>query len=137
MITVRVKRTGDSFSMFQVTGHAGYAQSGYDIYCDVPVTFAEAALGAEIDIPTLEGKIKYTIPEGTQSHTQFTLRGKGIQVVNSQKKGDLVFRVIVEVPRSMNAQQKEALKNFADKCGMNNYTKKDSFLKKIFGRDKN
>ena len=114
-----------------------FERDGYDLYCDVPVTFAEAALGAEIDIPTLEGKIKYTIPEGTQSHTQFTLRGKGIQIVNTQKKGDLIFRVIVEVPRGMNSSQKEALRAFADKCGMNNYTKKDSFLKKIFGRDKN
>lgn len=128
---------GDLVVDVAVRPHPVFERDGYDLYCDVPVTFAEAALGAEIDIPTLEGKIKYTIPEGTQSHTQFTLRGKGIQIVNTQKKGDLIFRVIVEVPRGMNSSQKEALRAFADKCGMNNYTKKDSFLKKIFGRDKN
>lgn len=128
---------GDLVVDVAVRPHTVFERDGYDLYCDVPVTFAEAALGAEIDIPTLEGKVKYTIPEGTQSHTQFTLRGKGIQIVNTQKKGDLIFRVIVEVPRGMNSSQKEALRAFAEKCGMNNYAKKDSFLKKIFGRDKN
>jgi len=126
---------GDLYVTVSVRPHPVFERDGYDIYCDVPVTFVEAALGAEIDIPTLEGKIKYTIPEGTQTDTRFTLRGKGIQMVRSKSKGDLIFRVIVEVPKGLTNAQKDALRNFADVCGNSNYTKKESFMKKIFGRD--
>ncbi|MBE6718708.1 MAG: molecular chaperone DnaJ [Ruminococcaceae bacterium] len=127
---------GDLYVTVSVRPHTVFERNGYDIYCDVPVTFVEAALGAEIDIPTLEGKIKYTIPEGTQTDTRFTLRGKGIQSPRSKNKGDLIFRVIVEVPKGLSNTQKDALKNFAELCGNSNYTKKESFMKKIFGKDK-
>lgn len=127
---------GDLYVTVSVRPHTVFERNGYDIHCDVPVTFVEAALGAEIDIPTLEGKIKYTIPEGTQTDTRFTLRGKGIQSPRSKNKGDLIFRVIVEVPKGLSNTQKDALKNFAELCGNSNYTKKESFMKKIFGKDK-
>lgn len=127
---------GDLYVTVSVRPHPVFERDGYDIYCDVPVTFVEAALGAEIDIPTLEGKVKYTIPEGTQTDTRFTLRGKGIQNVRSKNKGDLIFRVIVEVPKGLSAAQKTALKSFAELCGNSNYSKKESFMKKIFGKDK-
>lgn len=127
--------SGDLYVEVSVRPHPIFERDGYDIYCDVPVTFVEAALGAETDIPTLEGKIKYTIPEGTQTDTRFTLRGKGIQRVNSKNKGDLIFRVIVEVPKGLTGAQKDALRNFATLCGESNYSKKQSFMKKIFGRD--
>ncbi|MBE6671508.1 MAG: molecular chaperone DnaJ [Ruminococcaceae bacterium] len=127
---------GDLYVTVSVRPHTVFERNGYDIYCDVPVTFVEAALGAEIDIPTLEGKIKYTIPEGTQTDTRFTLRGKGIQSPRSKNKGDLIFRVIVEVPKGLSGAQKDALKNFAELCGNSNYSKKESFMKKIFGKEK-
>ena len=127
---------GDLYVTVSIRPHTVFERDGYNIYCDVPITFVEAALGAEIDIPTLEGKVKYTIPEGTQTDTRFTLRGKGIQIPRSKTKGDLIFRVIVEVPKGLSGAQKNALKNFAEVCGNSNYSKKDSFMKKIFGKDK-
>ena len=128
---------GDLYVTVSIRPHTVFERDGYNIYCDVPITFVEAALGAEIDIPTLEGKIKYTIPEGTQTDSMFTLKGKGIQSVRSKNsKGDLIFRVIVEVPKGLSSSQKNALKSFAELCGESNYSKKQSFLKKIFGKEK-
>lgn len=126
---------GDLVIVVSVRPHAILERNGYNIYCDVPITFAEAALGAEIDIPTLEGDVKYKIPEGTQTGTSFTMRGKGIQMLRSSRKGDLVFRAIVETPKNLNEDQKELLRSFAASCGKSNHTKKQSFFKKIFGND--
>ncbi len=127
---------GDLILVVTVRPHTVFERDGYNIYCEVPVTFTEAALGAEIDIPTLEGDVKYTIPEGTQTGTMFTLRGKGIQQVNGKNKGDLIFSVVVEVPKNLTDAQKELLRQFDATCGNTNHTKKQSFLKKIFGKDK-
>jgi len=100
----------------------------------VPLTVAEATLGAEIDVPTLEGNTKYTIPEGTQPGTRFTLRSKGIPYVNGNgRRGDLIFRVAVEIPKGLTDKQKEAMKAFAESCGESNYAKHKQFFKKIFG----
>ena len=99
------------------------------------MTVAEATLGAEIDVPTLEGNVKYTIPEGTQPGTKFTMRGKGVPVVNSSnRRGDLIFRVTVEIPKGLNEKQKEKMREFADACGENNYSKKTGFFKRIFDK---
>ena len=100
----------------------------------MPITFAEAALGAEVQIPTLEGQVSYTIPEGTQNGTQFTLRGKGIPFVNSKSRGDLIFQVSIETPRGLSEAQKELLRKFAASLGEKNNTKKESFLKKLFNK---
>ncbi|MBE6661958.1 MAG: molecular chaperone DnaJ [Ruminococcaceae bacterium] len=122
IITVRVKR------------HNVFERDGYHIYCEVPVTISEATLGAEITVPTLEGNEKYTIPEGTQNGTQFTLKGKGIPYVNSSgRRGDLIFAVNVEVPKGLSEKQKDLLREFAAACGENNYGKKTGFFKKLFG----
>lgn len=126
---------GDLVIIISVRPHPIFERDGYNIYCEVPVTFSEAALGAEIDIPTLEGDVKYTIPEATQTGTTFTLKGKGIQMIRSGRKGDLVFRVIVETPKNLNENQKEILRQFAASCGNSNHLKKQSFFKKIFGND--
>ena len=101
----------------------------------MPVT--DAILGAEIEIPTLEGSEKYTIPEGTQPGTQFTLRGKGIPYVNSSRRGDLVFQVNVEIPRALTDKQKEQVRAFAGNCDEKNYAKKSGFFKRIFEKFKN
>ena len=110
-----------------------FRREGNDIYCEVPITFAEATLGAEIDIPVLGGgSEKYRIPEGTQSGTEFTLRGKGIPDINTKRKGDLIITVAVETPRNLNSKQKELLNAFAESLGENNSSKKQSFFKKFF-----
>ena len=118
IITVRVKR------------HNIFEREGYNIYCEVPLTISEATLGAEISIPTLEGGMKYTIPEGTQPGTRFTVKQKGIPYVNnSGKRGDLIFTVNVEVPRGLSGKQKDLLRAFAESCGESNYEKKSKIFK--------
>ncbi len=123
---------GDLVIVVSVRPHPIFERDGYNIYCEVPITFAEAALGAEIDVPTLEGDMKYTIPEGTQNGTQFTIRGKGIQMVRSARRGDLIFSVMVEIPKNLSTNQKQLLRDFAASCGDGNHQKKTSFFKKIF-----
>ena len=125
---------GDLVVEVTVRRHSIFKREGDNIYCEVPVTFTEATLGAEIDIPTLDGEQKYTIPEGTQYGATFTLRGKGMPNVNSGRKGDLVITVTIEVPKSLNEGQKEKLRAFAESCGEKNNEKKTSFLKKLFGK---
>ena len=126
---------GDLVIEVRVRKHAIFERDGMDIYCEVPVTFAQAALGAEIDIPTLDGTEKYTIGEGTQTGTTFTLRGRGIPNINQPRaKGTLYLTVNVEIPRGLNAKQKEALLAFADSCGENNNEKSTSFFKKLFNK---
>lgn len=129
--------SGDLELVMSVKRHDIFERDGSDIYCEVPITFAEAALGAEIDIPTLEGKMKYQIPEGTQSGTQFTLRQKGIQNVNYKTRGNLYVTVFVEVPKNLNGEQKELLKKFADACGEKNHAKREKFFKRLFKNGKN
>ena len=88
-----------------------------------------------MEIPTLEGTQKLEIPEGTQTGTTFTLRGKGVQYVNSKNRGDLHVTVVVEVPKGLNREQKELLEKFAQSCGESNYTKRTKFFKKFFKKD--
>ncbi len=109
---------GDLIIEVRVKAHPIFERDGMDVYCEVPVTFAQAALGAEIDIPTLDGTEKYTINEGTQPGTTFTLRGRGIPHVNSpRQKGNLYLTVNVEVPKNLTGKQKDLLREFAASCG--------------------
>lgn len=127
--------SGDLVLIISVRPHDVFERDGYDLYCEVPITFAEAALGAEINVPTLEGDVKYSISEGTQTGTVFNLRGKGIVQPNNQHlKGDLKFRVIVEIPTNLNNEQKQLLRAFAEKCGDGNHNKRKSFFERIFGK---
>ncbi len=126
---------GDLIITVIVKRHAIFERDGYNLYCEVPLTVAEATLGAEIDVPTLEGNIKYTIPEGTQPGTTFTIRQKGLPYINNQnRKGDLIFTVNVEIPKSLSEKQKEHMRTFADACGDSNYSKKSGFFKRIFDK---
>ena len=125
--------TGDLIITVAVRRHNVFERSGSNIFCEVPITVAEATLGAEIEVPTLEGKMTFTIPEGTQPGTEFSIKQKGIPYVNnSSKRGDLIFTVNVEIPRGLSEKQKEHMRAFADSCGKSNYTKKNSFFKKLF-----
>ena len=122
---------GDLIITIQVKPHSVFEREDFDIYCEIPITVAEATLGAEIKVPTLEEPVNYTIPEGTQPGTTFTMRGKGIPYVNNNnRRGDLIFRVNVEIPRGLNEKQKDAMRTFAESCGESNYAKKSGFFKK-------
>ncbi len=126
---------GDLNIIISVRPDAVFERDGYDLYCEVPITYAEATLGAEIDIPTLEGTQKYTIPEGTHTGTMFTLRNKGVQQVNGKYRGNLNITVVVEVPKGLNREQKELLEKFAASCGEDNYNKRTKFFRKFFKKD--
>ena len=126
---------GDLIIEVSVRPHHIFERDGADVYCDIPITFVQATLGAEIDIPTLDGTEKYTIAEGTQSGTTFTLRGKGIPYVNSPRtRGNLYLTVNVEVPKNLSAKQKEILRSFAAESKESNNEKSTSFFKKLFNK---
>ena len=94
---------GDLIITVSVKPHRIFEREGYNLYCEVPITVAEATLGAEIDVPTLEGNQKFNIPEGTQPGTSFTLRQKGVPYVNSSgRRGDIIFTVNIEIPKGLN-----------------------------------
>jgi molecular chaperone DnaJ len=94
----------------------------------MPITFEQAALGDELVVPTLEEKLSYKIPAGTQPNTVFRLRGKGIKSVRSSRKGDLYVTVILEVPTKLNGKQKKAIKKMSEEVGTECYSKKSGFL---------
>ena len=124
---------GDLIIEVRVAEDKIFTRDGNNIFCEVPISFAEAALGAEIDIPILGGGTeKYDIPEGTQTGTSFTLRGRGIPDINSGRKGDLIITVVVETPRNLSSEQKKLLKEFATSLGESNNKAKDSWFKKLF-----
>ena len=124
---------GDLIIIVTVKEHKFFERRGNNVYCEEPISFAEAALGAEIDIPTLDGKTeKYRIPEGTQTGTSFTLKGKGIADVHTKKKGDYILTVAVETPRNLSSEQKKLMQKFAETLGEGNTGKKQSFFKKLF-----
>ncbi len=126
---------GDLIILVRVLPHTIFERSGDNLYCEVPISFAEAALGAEIDIPIIGGKTeKFTIPEGTQTDTSFTLKGKGVPNVNTKRKGDLILTVTVETPKNLTSKQKELLIAFANSLGDGNSGKKQGFFKKIFNK---
>ena len=125
--------SGDLIIEVRVKEHKIFERDGNNIYCEVPITFTEATLGAEIDIPVLGGTTeKYRIPDETQSGTEFTLKGKGIPDINTKKKGDLIIKVAVETPRNLNSKQKELLLAFSESLGENNSSKKQKIFKKFF-----
>ena len=128
---------GDLIITVSIKKHSIFERDGYNIYCDVPITVTEATLGATIDVPTLEGNQKFEIPDGTQPGMKFTLKQKGIPYINnSNKRGDLIFTVNVEIPKGLNRDQKEKMMSFAESCKESNYTRKQSFFKRIFDKDK-
>ena len=122
---------GDLIVEINIRPHPVFVRDGYDVFCEVPISFAEAALGGEITIPTLEGKETYKIPEGTQTGTQFTLRGRGIQQVRSSRRGNLYFTVVLEVPKNLSSKQKELLRRFEESCNTTNMDRKKSFSEKL------
>jgi molecular chaperone DnaJ len=123
---------GDLYIEVHIRAHPVFKREGYNTYCEIPITFPQAALGCDLDVPTIDGPYTYTIKEGTQPGDTFTIRGKGIPHINrSNVRGDHIFRVILEVPRSLNEQQKALLQQFDSTCSDKNYQKRGSFFSKI------
>lgn len=122
---------GDLYVHIKVKPHDIFKRKGNDIYCEVPISFVQAALGAEIDIPSLDGEFKHAIPEGTQTDTVFKFKNKGIPNVRGYGRGDQYVKVIVQVPTKLNEKQKELLKQFAIEYGEKVNDNKKGFFDKV------
>ena len=125
---------GDLVITVNVRPHAFFEREGSDIYCDIPVTYADMTLGAKITVPTIDGTETIDIPEGTQTGTTFTLKGKGVKIVNTQKRGNMYVTAVIETPKGLDRKQKELLKQFSDSLKDSNHSKKEKFSKKFFSK---
>ncbi|MCM1524599.1 MAG: molecular chaperone DnaJ [Ruminococcus sp.] len=122
---------GDLHVSVEVRPDPFFERDGYDIRTEIPITFTQAVMGDEITVPCIDGKVKWTIAEGTQSGTTFRLKGKGVKRLNRSDRGDQFVTVNVEVPKNLNKIQKELLKKFDESLGENNYNKRKSFFEKL------
>lgn len=122
---------GDLYVRILVRPHKLFKREGYTVHCEMPIPFAVAALGGEVEVPTLDGKVKYTIPEGTQTGASFRLRNRGIQVLQGRTRGDMIVHVHIEVPKGLSQQQKDLLRSFEDSLTGKEYKEQKSFFEKI------
>ena len=122
---------GDVIVMVTVRPDDLFQRDGYDVWVTIPITFSQAVLGDNITVPTIDGKVEYNLPEGTQSGTTFRLRGKGIQYLNGRGRGDMYVKCDVEIPKKLNKTQREALKKFEGTLKEDNYEKRKGFFRKL------
>ena len=122
---------GDVIVHVTVKADPMFERDGYDVTIHVPITFSQAVLGDDVEVPTVDGRIVQHIPEGTQSGTKFRLRGQGIQYLNGRGRGDQYVIVDVEIPKKVTRAQREALKAFEDSMKEDNYEKRKGFFKKL------
>ncbi len=108
---------GDLHVAVFVRPHPFFERDGYNVWCDYTINYAQAVLGDSLLVPTLDGKVDFKLPAGTQPGEVFSLKGRGIQVLNGRGKGDQYIRVIVDVPKNLNQQQKDLLKQFQASLG--------------------
>lgn len=124
---------GDLYLFLSVQEHPFFQREGDNIHCEVPISFAQAALGAEIEVPTLTGKTTVKVPEGTQTGRIFTLKGKGVANVRGYGIGDQKVHVLVETPTNLSARQKELLEEFAELSGEDMHPMSKGFFEKVKG----
>ena len=122
---------GDLFIVVNVKPHNLFKRDGYNLLLDFPISFATAALGGDVQVPTLSGPIKYRIPEGTQPGTEFRIKGHGIQQLRGSGKGDLVLRIKVEIPKRLTNKQKDLLREFDATTGDREYDNRKNFLDRV------
>lgn len=122
---------GDLHIFVNVRPDPIFERKGFDIWTDIPITFTQAALGSEITVPTIDGKVKYNIPEGTQPGTVFRLREKGVQRLYQKSRGDHYVRVGIEIPKNLTKEQKDIIRKFDDSATEKNYQKRQTFFDKL------
>ena len=120
---------GDLIVIITVRPDAMFERDRYDVYVNIPITFSQAVLGAKVVVPTIDGKVEYTVPEGTQSGKTFRLKNKGIPYVNGRGRGDQYVRVTIEIPKKLTKAQKDALNKFENTMKDDNYENRKSFFK--------
>ena len=122
---------GDLHVYVNVRPHPIFERRGNDVWCEMPITFTQAALGAEVTVPTLDGRVSYHVHEGTQPGDVFKLRGRGIQNINGRGRGDQYVQVTIEVPKNLSQKQKDLLQEFDRSAEDRNYQKRKGFFDKI------
>ncbi|PWL54742.1 MAG: molecular chaperone DnaJ [Clostridiales bacterium] len=122
---------GDLLVTIRVGRHEFFTRNGSNLLCTVPITFTQAALGDELEVPGLEGTFRYTIPEGVQSGTVFRIKNRGIAQVNSKNRGDYLLTVVVETPKNLNGKQKELLRELESISQDKNNAQKKGFFDKM------
>ena len=122
---------GDVIVTVSIRPHPIFTRDGSDVICEIPISFTQAALGDTLQVPTIDGKIEYNIPEGTQTGTVFRMRGKGIQNVNGRGRGDQYVRVNIEVPKNLTHKQKELLREFENSTTDENLVQRKGFWDKV------
>ncbi len=124
-------QAGDLIVIVTVRPDTMFERDGYDVHVTVPLTYSQAVIGAQVVVPTIDGKVEYSVPEGTQSGTTFRLRSKGIQYVNGRGRGDQYVHVNVEIPKKLTKTQRDALKTFEDTLKDENYEQRKGFFKSL------
>ncbi len=127
---IRGAPQGDLYVVVHIREHKIFERADDNLYCEVPIPFSVAALGGQVDVPTLEGKAHLKVPAGTQSGQIFKLRGRGIVHLNGADRGDLLVRLLVEVPSRLNPEQRHKLEEFAALCGEENTPIRKSFFER-------
>ncbi|MGN1051678.1 MAG: molecular chaperone DnaJ [Acutalibacteraceae bacterium] len=122
---------GDLHVYVNVRPHAVFERKGDDVWCEMPISVVTATLGGDVTVPTLDGKVSYTVHEGTQPGDIFKLKGKGIPHINGRGRGDQYVRMTVEIPKNLNQKQKTLMKEFGQSSSDKNYSKKKSFRDKM------
>lgn len=126
--------TGDLNVTVSVRPDGFFERDGFDVWTEIPLTFTQMTLGAEIVVPTVNGNVKYTVPAGTQTGTVFRLRGKGIKKLNRNDNGDHYVRAIVEIPKSLSKDQVKKIRDLDETFTDKNHPKRATFFKKIKNR---
>ena len=122
---------GDLHVTVNVKNHNLFERRGDDVWCDLTITLTQAVLGSEVVVPTLDGKVNYSIHEGTQPNDVFRLKGRGIPHLGGRGKGDQYCRVVVEIPKNLNNKQKELIRQFESTTTEKNYAKRKNFFDKL------
>ncbi len=123
---------GDLLVVVHVKKHKIFTRQDFDVICELPITFVEATLGAEVQVPTIDGKVSYNIPEGTQTGTVFRLRGKGItKLYGNGARGDQYVKINIEIPKNLSEKQKEILRQFDENVEPGKYKERKSFFDKV------
>jgi molecular chaperone DnaJ len=122
---------GDLYVFMKVKPHAFYERQDSDLHCTIPINIAQAALGAEIEVPTLESRMKLKVPEGTQNGAQFRIRNKGVPVLNSGNRGDLYVHIDIKVPTRLNREQRKLMEQLRETLPVDNAPAEKGLFEKV------
>jgi molecular chaperone DnaJ len=123
--------SGDLYVVINILPHDFFTREDFDVICEVPITFTQASLGADLEVPTIEGKVSLKIPAGTQSHRTLRLKGKGLTRLGSYGRGDQLVKVLVEVPSKLTSEQRDLLRKFDELGAGTSHPMHNKFFEKV------